>query len=148
MSDWTVEVSAEADGVPPALLADLDGAVRAVLAAEGAPEIELSIALVSDETMADLNLRYLAHEGPTDVISFPLEQPGAPLVGDVYVGHDQAVRQAAENGIPLREELLRLVIHGTLHILGWDHPEEEGRADSPMYRRQEELLTKLWAGAE
>jgi probable rRNA maturation factor len=62
------------------------------------------------------------------------------------VGAEQAARQAAELGVPLDEELLRLVIHGTLHVLGYDHPDsDEERAGSPMYRRQEALLTELLA---
>jgi probable rRNA maturation factor len=95
--------------------------------------------LVSDETVAGLNEEYLSHEGPTDVISFPLGDERR-IVGDVYIGLEQAARQAEEFGVSRSEEILRLTIHGMLHILGWDHPEDGSRTDSPMYRRQEELL--------
>ena len=114
----------------------LEDAARWVLASEQARDGEISIALVSDATISALNEQYLSHAGPTDVISFPLEDP-VRLVGDIYIGTDQAQRQADELCVPVDQELLRLVIHGTLHILGWDHPEGEG---SPMFDRQEELL--------
>ncbi|MQA90774.1 MAG: rRNA maturation RNase YbeY [Gemmatimonas sp.] len=139
MTDWQIEVGAEADGTDAALLEDLTSVARWTLSGEEVDEIDLSIALMSDRSIAQLNQRYLSHEEPTDVISFPLDQIGERKAGDVYVGVEQAERQAAELGIPLREELLRLVVHGTLHILGWDHPDDE-RDESPMYHRQEELL--------
>jgi probable rRNA maturation factor len=144
MPERVVEVSCEQRAGAEDLVPELEAAAHHALEAEGAGEIELSIALVSDATIEELNGRYLDRDGPTDVISFPLQQPGALLVGDVYIGAEQARRQADEAGVPLREELLRLVIHGTLHVLGWEHPEEaEERQDSPMYRRQEELLASF-----
>jgi probable rRNA maturation factor len=141
MTDWHIEVGAETRGVPAALLEELTAAVRWTLTREEIERIELSVALMSDSSIAELNQRYLSHEGPTDVISFPLEKVGDRTVGDIYIGLEQAERQAVEVGVPLREELLRLVIHGTLHILGWEHPDDDGERDgSPMYTRQEELL--------
>ncbi|HET8655529.1 MAG TPA: rRNA maturation RNase YbeY [Longimicrobiaceae bacterium] len=137
---YDVEVSA-GDGItPPVALAEVAAAVRAVLAGEAVPEAEISVALLGDEAIAKLNERYLSHEGPTDVLSFPLHADGAPPLGDIYVGVDQARRQADEIGVPVREEVLRLAVHGTLHVLGYDHPEGAGREDCEMYRRQEELL--------
>jgi probable rRNA maturation factor len=141
MPDRAVEVSTEVPGSLPLDL--LEAAVLYTLEAEGAGDVEISLALVSDATIERLNREYLSREGTTDVISFPLEQPGAPLVGDVYVCVPQAERQAAELGIPLREELLRLAIHGTLHALGYEHPEDSGRDESAMFRRQEEILAAL-----
>lgn len=135
MSEWVIEASAEADTFPADLLGELEAVARWTLQKEGAPEGVLSIALVSDATISELNERYLAHSGPTDVISFPLDDSVGRLVGDVYVGLAQAERQADELAIPLREELLRLVIHGTLHVLGWEHGE-----GGEMYHRQEEIL--------
>lgn len=140
MTEWRIEVGAEKDGIPASLLEDLTGAIRWTLRQEEIGPIELSVALVGDDTIAAMNEQYLSHEGPTDVISFPLEQPGEGRLGDIYVGVEQAERQAAENGIELREELLRLVIHGTLHVLGWEHSDEDDRERTPMYQRQEQLL--------
>jgi probable rRNA maturation factor len=126
----------------PVTTPEVEHAVRAVLAAEGVAEAEVSVAVVSDGEIARLNQEYLSHEGPTDVITFPLHRPGGAPLGDIYIGGEQARRQAADAGVPLREEILRLAIHGTLHVLGYDHPEGSERAGSPMYLRQEELLAR------
>jgi probable rRNA maturation factor len=64
-------------------------------------------------------------------------------VGDIYVGWDEAARQAEEHGVSFHEELARLAIHGTLHVLGHDHPEDASRTESPMFRLQERLLAEL-----
>jgi probable rRNA maturation factor len=122
-------------------LAEIEGGVLAACRHLGASEGELSVALLDDPEISLLNRTHLGHEGPTDVISFALYQPGEPVLGDVYLGYEQAVRQAAEEGVPLAEELVRLAIHGALHVLGLHHPETaEHREGSPMYRLQEALL--------
>jgi probable rRNA maturation factor len=127
----------------------VERALRAVLASEGVAAAALSVALVSDDEIAGLNHEYLGHEGPTDVISFPLSAPGGAPVGDVYIGAEQARRQAEELGVDLAEELVRLAVHGALHVLGYEHPEGADRDASPMYRRQEELVSRILAsGAE
>ena len=92
-----------------------------------------------------MNRGYLGRDRPTDVISFTLHGPDEPLLGDVYIGFDQAVRQAASEEVGVREELARLAIHGTLHVLGYDHPADETRVASAMFRRQEELVGELFA---
>jgi len=78
-----------------------------------------------------------------DVISFALHGPDDPILGDVYLGGAQAARQAEEEGVTLQEELVRLVVHGTLHVLGHDHPQGEERLESPMFLLQEELVHQL-----
>lgn len=140
-----IEVEAAvADGVRlPIAVSSAEAAVRHVLAEERVSAAEISVAFVDDETIASLNEGYLAHAGATDVISFVLHAPGERPLGDVYVDVEEAVRQAAELGIPVEEELLRLTIHGTLHVLGYDHPADAAREESPMYRRQEALLASL-----
>jgi probable rRNA maturation factor len=127
--------------VPRGLLED---AVRRTLAAEERADVEISIALVGDEEIRDLNRRWLGKDEPTDVIAFALGDEG-DVVGDVYLGVGQATRQAEELGIPLREELARLAIHGVLHVLGHDHPEGAERERSPMFELQERLLSELRA---
>ncbi|HEX2091112.1 MAG TPA: rRNA maturation RNase YbeY, partial [Longimicrobiaceae bacterium] len=132
----------------PVPVAEVERAVRHALRAEGHDAAELSVAFLDDAAITGLNREYLGHDRPTDVISFALHAEGEPPLGDVYVGTDQALRQAAELGVPPREELLRLAIHGALHVLGYDHPEGEDRVDSEMFRRQEEILRAVLAGAE
>ena len=142
MGEAEVEIADETGRISPELLAELDAAARLTLSEEGAETATLSIALVGDGTIATLNEQYLSHSDPTDVISFPLEDPGGRVVGDIYVGVEQAARQAGDLEIALREELIRLVVHGTLHVLGWEHPEDGDREASDMYRRQEALVGK------
>jgi probable rRNA maturation factor len=114
--------------------------MRHVLTAEHAEDAAISVALLSDDGIRAVHRDYLGEDTPTDVITFPLREPGRPLVGDVYIGVEQAAAQAAEHGVPVEEEILRPVVHSALHLLGWDHPEGDDRATSPMYIRQEELL--------
>ena len=107
----------------------------------------LSVAFVTDRQIATLNRTHLGHSGPTDVISFgfaPVGPRGA-VVGDVYIAPDVARRNAGAHRGGVREELLRLVVHGVLHVLGHDHPEDESRYDSSMWKRQERLLRALGA---
>ncbi len=140
MGGWSVGIADETATLDAPVLAALERAAIATLEAEGAGEVDLSVALLDDAAISRLNREFLSHEGPADVISFPLSQPGLPLVGDIYIGIEQANRQARELGINPDEELVRLVVHGTLHVLGWDHPAGDDRAESPMYRRQEEIV--------
>lgn len=121
----------------------LEAAVDATLADHDVAEAEISLTLLDDDGIADLNERYLGHEGPTDVIAFAMNAPGAPPLGDLYIGLDQAIRQARALGVPPLEELARLAVHGTLHILGHDHPEGEERLTSPMWARQETILERV-----
>ena len=67
-------------------------------------------------------------------------------MGDVYIGYEQAHRQAGELGFDPEEELVRLVVHGVLHVLGYDHPEGEDRTGSPMFERQEALVRAILEG--
>ncbi len=136
-------------GVEPEVeLARVERALHAVLEVEGVRVGVLSVAYIADAEIADMNQRFLGHPGSTDVISFALHDPGDAPHGDVYVGADQANRQAGELGIPAAEEWLRLAIHGTLHVLGYDHPHDGDPATSPMYVRQEALLAQVLADVE
>lgn len=146
MADVSVDVHV-ADGLLLPIGPDVvERALRSVLAGEGVAAAAVSVALVGDPEIADLNHRYLGHEGPTDVISFPLSAPGEAVVGDVYIGAEQARRQAEELGVDFSEELVRLTVHGALHVLGYEHPEGDDREASPMYSRQEELVALILAG--
>jgi probable rRNA maturation factor len=116
--------------------------VEAVLKAERRQGL-ISVTFLGRDSMRRLNSAHKGHDRPTDVLSFPLEAPDGRLVGDVYICSWVARREAQARGISLREELIRLVIHGTLHVLGHDHPEGAERTRSGMWRRQERYVEAL-----
>jgi probable rRNA maturation factor len=142
----SVGVDVSAEGVRPALSrARVAELVRGVLRAERVRDALVSVAFVDDRTIARLNREHLGHRGPTDVITFALPAvAGGPVVGDVYVAPRVVSANARAHGRPAREELARVVIHATLHVLGREHPEDDGRTASPMWRRQEALLRRLY----
>jgi len=121
----------------------LERAVRLALRRVGAAGPgELSLTLLPLEEISRLNREYLGREGPTDVISFRLDEE--PLIADVYAAPAIALRAAeAGEAESVREELVRLAVHGALHAAGCDHPEDEGRWESPMYRLQEEIVARV-----
>ena len=129
-------------GRAPLPVATVRRIVRAVLAGERR-EAVISVTFLGPARMTALNREYLGHDRPTDVIAFGLSQPQGGLVGDVYICRAVAEREARRRGIPLREELVRLVVHGTLHVLGWDHPADDSRVRAPMWRRQERYVGRL-----
>ena len=130
-------------GAPDSLLKQ---AIHQTLIEEGRSG-EFSITLLGDQEMAELNARYLGRNAPTDVLAFSMGTNERPL-GDVYVCMDQASRQAREYKISLDEELVRLVVHGVLHVLGHDHPEGSDRFTSPMFKLQERLVCRLFKHSE
>ena len=146
MDEMIVEVSVGEGVVAPVEAERVEAAVRHVLREEGVEEAEISVALMDDAAIASMNEDYLDHEGPTDVITFAMHEGDEPPLGDIYVGVQQAIRQAAEFGATPEEEVLRLAVHGTLHVLGYEHPEGEERVGSEMFIRQEELLRTFLAG--
>lgn len=119
--------------------------VEAVLRAEKVRSALVSVAFVSTPAVARLNLKHLGHRGATDVISFGFSRPTAqsPVVGDIYIAPDVARRNAKARRAPIREELARLLVHGTLHVLGYDHPDGAHRETSAMWRRQEQLVRRI-----
>lgn len=125
-----------------AMVAIVERAARATLEARGIGEAEVSLALLDEAAMAALNGRWKGREAPTDVLAFALHENGDPPLGDVYLGWEQAARQAADVGEPVTRELARLAIHGTLHVLGFDHAEED-RESSEMWAHQESILEAL-----
>jgi probable rRNA maturation factor len=134
------------DGGHPAVLIsnrqaapiDQDGLIalaRDTLRAEGVERAELSVSFVDEEEMADLHVRFMDEEGPTDVLSFPLgdvDEGGIRLLGDVVIAPSVAARN--HPGDP-EAELRLLLVHGILHVLGYDHEEDGERAE--MWARQE-----------
>ena len=114
---------------------ELVAVAERTLVGEGRDRGELSLSLVSPEEMADLHARYMAEEGPTDVLSFPMGEDW--LLGDVIVCPAEAMR----NNPDLPAELRLLVSHGVLHLLGYDHEEDDDRrvmwAKQAAYSRTE-----------
>ena len=108
------------------------------------PDAELSLVLVSDRQMQALNRRWRARDRPTDVLSFSQHEGpgGAPVgvLGDVVISVDTARRQAAERGSTVGREADRLLIHGLLHLLGYDH--ERSDAEARRMRRRERALAR------
>jgi probable rRNA maturation factor len=136
----------ETTGIDEGLLV---GAARATLEEAGAHgEGELSVTLVDRSEIRELNAAWLDREGPTDVVAFDLGA-GASVLGDVYLCPELAL-EAVELGeaASAREELVRLVIHGTLHVLGHEHPEGPERWESPMFELQERLVERVLEGGE
>ena len=122
----------------------VERAAELVLRAEGVRDAELSITFVSVRRIVALNWAHLRHRGPTDVISFgfaPVDETGG-VRGDIYIAPDIARRNAVSHGAGVREELLRLVVHGVLHVIGHAHPVDDGRYRSAMWKRQEVLLRR------
>jgi probable rRNA maturation factor len=131
-----IDVSAAGVRVPVSL-ARARAASERVLRAERVTDALVSIAFVSDRQMASLNWQHLQHRGATDVISFGFAPSavGCGVVGDIYIAPGVARRNAMAHDERIRDELLRLVVHGTLHVLGYEHPEGADRSTSPMWKR-------------
>lgn len=90
--------------------------------------------------MRRLHRRYLGRRAVTDVIAWGLPQPDGSVAGDIYVCPDAVRDQAHAREIPEAEELLRVAVHGALHVLGYEHPTGPSRERSPMWRRQERYV--------
>ena len=110
---------------------------------EGARRTRVDLTLLDAAAMRRLNRRATGRRGLTDVIAFALPQPDGSLQGDVYVCPAAAERYVTANGGRVSDELVRLVVHGTLHVLGYDHPEGPARTRCAMWRRQEGYVRRL-----
>ena len=116
--------------------------VRAVLAGENIADAEISLAFVDNPTIHTLNKRYLDHDEPTDVLSFPLSEPNAKrLAGELVIGVEVALAQAQERGHDVQTELTLYVIHGMLHLCGYDDHEPADAA--AMRERERHYLRQL-----
>ena len=136
-------------------LSRLHSLAENILRASGSARADLSLLLVGDRSMQRLNRRYRRKDRTTDVLAFPIRKhPVRPtphasrlapaLLGDVVISFPQAARQARQAGHSLEHELTLLVIHGLLHLLGYDH-ERSAREARRMQRREQAVLRSLGA---
>jgi len=134
-------------------VARLAGVARTALASLGRADRDLDVAVVGDREMRRLNARYLGRASPTDVLAFGLDGPGpSPLLGQVIISADTAARQARRLGIATALEMDLLLVHGLLHLVGYDdHDPGQARL---MHEREREILSRrrgppperLWTG--
>jgi probable rRNA maturation factor len=111
----------------------------------GVAQEEVSVVFVGARTMRALNRRYRRKDYPTDVLSFSygtIESDQASFLGEIVIAPDIAVRNAARWGINPEKELRKLLVHGILHLLGYDHETDRGR----MNRMQKKLVRRKWFG--
>lgn len=145
MSEFFIEIQAELP-VPEGVVDLLVTAVTTTLHHQQiSPPAELTVLLSDDQQLHQLNRDFRQVDSPTDVLSFPggATLPGMPMpyLGDIAISVPTATRQAAQAGHDLKAELQLLAIHGTLHLLGHDHAEPDGKA--AMWAAQQTILDQL-----
>jgi probable rRNA maturation factor len=127
------------------VLHDLEKVAYTTLSVLDVPSGHLTLAFTDDDHIRELNREFAGVDQPTDVLSFPNNdtdlETGEMYYGDVVISIPYAERQAKEAGHPLRSELTLLIIHGVLHLFGFEHEEEEDRRK--MWSVQDEILTQL-----
>jgi len=121
---------------------------RRILSASGCPEARLSILLTDDAGIRELNRDWLGKDRPTNVISFAMQEGEgagvqADLLGDVVISVETAARDAAEAGVSCEHELYFLLLHGILHLLGYDHERGSAAEAQRMEAREQELFALL-----
>jgi probable rRNA maturation factor len=117
-------------------------AARSVLEGEGIADYEISLAFVDNATIHRLNKQYLDHDEPTDVLSFPLSEGGArKLAGEIVIGAEVAAVQAESRGHDVQAELILYVIHGLLHLCGYD--DKSAASEATMRQRERHYLQAL-----
>ena len=120
----------------------LKDAARAVLEGEGVKASKVTLAFVDNAHIHRLNKQFLRHDEPTDVLTFPYTEVGAKtLEGEVAIGHEVARENAADRGHDLNLELVLCVVHGCLHLCGYDDTDAAGAAR--MRAKEREYLAKL-----
>lgn len=119
----------------------LRAAIEQVLSGEGITAGEISLAVVDDAAIHDLNRRWLEHDEPTDVLSFVLEEEAGYREGEIVVSADTAQARAAEFGWSAHDELLLYVVHGALHLAGYNDKEPSEREQ--MRQRERLYLERL-----
>lgn len=136
-----IELGLDADDIP-ASSPQIIEAVRTTLRLEQVPPAVVEVVVVDDARMAGLNEQYRGSQGPTDVLSFTLSEPGQRTIdGLIVVSSDTARRVAERLGHDPAAELILYVVHGCLHLLGYK--DEDREAFARMHAREEQILTSL-----
>ncbi len=110
-------------------------------------DAELSVLIVDDPEIATLNQKYLHRSGPTNVIAFPMHTDVFPninpgLLGDVVISVETAAREGEHIGIGMEARIIQLLVHGILHLIGYDHEQSETQAEK-MAQKENEILTLI-----
>jgi probable rRNA maturation factor len=148
--NWEEETIPEADRDRLQQILE-QGVTEAIKVAEGSEEAEVSLTLVDDIRIHELNRDYRGVDRPTDVLSFALQEETEDepdildyedeLLGDIIISVERARAQAEEYGHSFERELVYLAVHGTLHLLGYDHETEEDKAE--MRLQEESVMTRV-----
>lgn len=161
MSDDEIVIEVD-DALTDAIdVAAIRAAIVATLAAHAIVDAAVTVVLTTDEEVRALNAQYRGVDAPTDVLSFPARetQPDAPTLvlpaelaaelerylGDLVIAYPYSARQAAHFGNSITAELQLLAVHGTLHLLGYDH--QDATAEAAMWAQQEQVLAQFGHGA-
>lgn len=143
-----IEVQVADSASPSVEAADVEQSAKAVLLYENAPpDTSLAVVITGDEQLQALNRQFLGIDAPTDVLSFPAgeDEPdpdtGEVYLGDILISYPRALVQAEVGGHPLKDELRLLVVHGVLHLFGYDHASPGEKA--AMWAAQAEILVRL-----
>lgn len=146
--DYLITLQIEDDYIPTTPADRLREAIVQTLRQQHVPgDAEMTLVVTNDEAVRDLNRRFLGLDAPTDVLSFPSGEtvPGgeelATYLGDVVIAHPYTAAQAAQEGHALDHALMLLAVHGTLHLLGFDHDTPDDRAE--MWETQAAILRLL-----
>jgi probable rRNA maturation factor len=146
---YAIDISAESEGWTK--LAGIEACVRraaeAALLDNEAPPSEISVVLSDDEHIRELNKHHRGMDKPTNVLSFPAARMKTPagaarILGDIVLAFETVEREAAEESKPFENHLSHLVVHGVLHLLGYDHEGDEEEAEL-MEARERQILAKL-----
>lgn len=141
MTDIEMETAAP-EGTAETIAAAIEGALK-----NRGRAGSVAVRVVDDETIHEINREYREVDRPTDVISFPAEEgeeilaPPDGFIGDIVISYPRAEEQSAEYGHSVRRELSFLAVHGTLHLLGYDHMKEEEAGE--MFALQDEILDEM-----
>lgn len=141
MTDIEMETAAQ-EGTAETIAAAIEGALK-----NRGRAGSVAVRVVDDETIHEINREYRGVDRPTDVISFPAEEgeeilaPPDGFIGDIVISYPRAEEQSAEYGHSVRRELSFLAVHGTLHLLGYDHMKEEEAGE--MFALQDEILDEM-----